>query len=145
MLDKSKKKVKSNGSNEEVLALLKAIVTKQGEQDERMEELEGGKGREAAQLRLVNLLYDTDAKHLPGLSRLPLRAVKPFAIGMTLDAITSDPVRKGEISLAEVFRNSYLMLMRSVGGEAFNKGIGLAGEQAAAEVERSGGIDLGAE
>lgn len=138
-------KKKSNGDNTEVLALLNAIATKQQEQDERLEELEGATGREAAHLKLVNLLYDTDETHLPGLTRLPLRAIKPFALAMMLDAITHDDVRTGKVSLQQVFRTSYFTLMRSVGAEAFNKGIGLAGEQAAAEQERGTGLDMGAE
>ena len=143
--EKTEKKTPDNGNNPEILALLQAMAAKQQEQDERLEELEGGRGREAAQLRLVNLLYDTDDKHLPGLTRLPLRAVKSFAIAMMLDAVGSEAVQSGKITLQQVFRNSYFTLMRSVGGEAFNKGIGLAGEQAASEVQRGTGLDMGGE
>ena len=145
-LNRKKKESKDGGGNDEVLGYLKAIVAKQQEQEERLEELESGKGKEMAQLRLVNLLYDTDDKHLPGLTRLPLRAVKPFAIAMMLDKVTSPEVREGKVSLQQVFYTNYFMLMRSVGGDAFKQGVGLAGEQAASEGEVQGAeFRLGAE
>ena len=138
------KRIDSDGDGE-ALKLLQGIAAKQKEQDERLEELEEKGGKAAAQLRLVNLLYDTDDRRLPGLTRIPLRAVKPFAISIMLDAVTSPEVRSGKVSLQQVFRTAYFQLMRSVGAEAFNKGIGLAGEQAASEAEKGTGLDLGGE
>jgi hypothetical protein len=138
MLNKKDKKVaddKNNGQGE-VLALLNAIAGKQQEQDERLTELEDGKAKDTAQLRLVNLVYDTDEEHLPGLTRLPLMAVKPFAVGMMLDAILDEDVRSGKRSLPSVFRRNYFHLMRSVGAEAFNKANELAAQQASEEAEK---------
>ena len=150
MLDSEKIKKKKDqgqddGGNKEILAALQGITKLITEHGERLEELEEGKGKAAAQLRLVNLLYDTDDIHLPGLTRLPLLAVKPFAIGMMLDAVTKAEVRSGKVSLSEVYRRNYFLLMRSVEAEAFNKGIGLAGEQAASEAEKGAEYNLGAD
>ena len=129
----------------DIIALLESIASKQKEQDERLEELEDHKGGQAAQLRLVNLCYDPNDEQLPGLTRLPLRATRPFALGMILDKLTRKEVLSGEVSLQQVFYHNYFLLMRSVGAEAFNKAIELAGEQAAAETERGTGLDLGNE
>lgn len=135
-------KKKPDDNNNEVLVLLQGIAKKQQEQDERLEELEQGKGKSAAALRMVNLLYDTDSEHLPGLTRLPLGAVRPFALAMMLDAITDPDVRAGKISLQSKFRFFYFQLMRSVGAEHLKAGIELAGEQAAAETEKGAEVDL---
>jgi len=133
-------KGQGNGPFEsQVLDALSAIGQKLGEHDEQIAEF--GQQRQSkgeALLRMVNLCYDPDDKKLPGLTRLPLNAVHPFAIGRTLNAITSEEVRSGKKSLVDVFYNSYFLLMRSVGGDAFNKGVQLASEQAAAEAEESG-------
>lgn len=136
-------KVSDNGANPEVLNLLKAIAAKQVEQDERLEELEAGSGKSAAALRMVNLMYDTDDEHLTGLTRIPLRAARPFALGMTLDALTDPDVMAGKVSLQHKFNMYYFQLMRSVGGEHLKRGVDLAGEQAASEVEKGSELDLG--
>jgi len=146
MLSKKKNtpKAKSNGDkSSEMLALLQSVVNKVTEFDERITEMEDGRGKEQSQLRLINLLYDTDDKHLPGLTRLPLTAVKPFAVAMMLDAIMSEEVRSGKMSLPSVFRTSYFHLMRSVGAEALNKGNELAAEQASQEAEKGAEYNLG--
>jgi hypothetical protein len=145
MLKKKKTpKAQSNGDNlADILAIVKTIANKQTELDERITEVEDGRGREQAQLRLVNLLYDTDDKHLPGLTRLPLTAVKPFAVAMMLDALRSEEVKSGKVSLPSVFRTSYFHLMRSVGAEALNKGNELAAEQASGEAEKGAEYNLG--
>jgi len=146
MLNKKKNtpKAKSNGDNSsEMLAILQSIANKQTEHEERLTEVEEGRGREQSQLRLINLLYDTDDKHLPGLTRLPLTAVKPFAVAMMLNALRNEDVRSGKASLQSVFRTSFFLLMRSVGAEALNKGNELAAEQASQEVEKGAEYNLG--
>jgi hypothetical protein len=144
MMKKKPPKPQSNGDNQaEMLAILQSIASKQTELDERITEVEDGRGKEQSQLRLINLLYDTDDKHLPGLTRLPLTAVRPFAIAMMLDALRSEDVRSGKVSLPSVFRTSYFLLMRSVGAEALNKGNELAAEQASQETEKGAEYNLG--
>lgn len=136
---------KTSRDNGDIINLLESIVKKQKEQDERLEEMEDHKGGKDAQLRLVNLCFDPSDQQLPGLTRLPLRATMPFALGMMMDKLTSKEVLSGEVSLQQIFYRNYFQLMRSVGAEAFNKAVDLAGEQAAAETERGTGLDLGNE
>lgn len=143
-INKPKKLPKpSNGGNSEVIALLNTLVAKQQELSERIEEVEDKNVRGEAALRMVNLLYDTDDTHLPSLTRIPLGAVRPFAISMTLDALTNPKVMSGEVSLHHIYRTCYFQLMRSVGGLHLDKGRELAGEQAASEADKGAELDLG--
>lgn len=132
----------TDGQMGEVLGLLKTVVQKQTEQDERLEELELTGGKAAAELRIIELCYDTDDKHLPGLSRIPLQAVRPFATAMMLSALRDPDVRSGKKSLAECYRTAYLTLMRSVGGEHLGKGRELAIEKVASELEKAQGPEI---
>ena len=132
-----------NGANTEILSLLQGIAKKQEEIDERLEELEEGGSKGAAALRMVNLTYDTDDDHLPGLTRIPLRAARPFALAMTLDDLTDPDVLSGKVSLQHRFHRHYFHLMRSVGGEHLKRGVELAGEQAASEADKGAELDLG--
>jgi len=150
MLDSEKLKAKKrkipandDGANSEVLSLLQAISKKQEEQDERLVDLEEGTRQGAAALRMVNLTYDTDDDHLPGLTRIPLRAARPFALAMTLDDLTDPDVLSGKVSLQHRFHRHYFHLMRSVGGEHLKRGVELAGEQASSEAEKGAEMDLG--
>lgn len=145
--DKLKRKKKAttsdNGEEDEVLFLLQGIAKKQEEIDERLGELEEGTQKGAAALKMVNLMYDTDDNHLPGLTRIPLRAARAFALGMALDSLTDEDVMAGKVSLQHKFNMYYFQLMRSVGGEHLKRGVDLAGEQAATEVEKGAEMDLG--
>ena len=145
--DKLKRKKKAtagdNGASGEMLSLLQGIAKKQQEIDERLEELEEGTQKGAAALKMVNLMYDTDDKHLPGLTRIPLRAARAFALSMTLNDLTDPDVMAGKVSLQHRFYMYYFQLMRSVGGEHLKRGVALAGEQAATELEKGAEMDLG--
>ena len=131
--------------NGEVIALLQQIVKKQQEQDERLEELEETGGKRAAELRIIELIYDTDENHLAGLTRIPAAAVRPFANAMMLHALRDPDVRSGKKSLAQCRRTAYFTLMRSVGGEHLQKGRELALEKVQTELEKVRGpeLDLG--
>lgn len=139
---KQKKEVKASdngGFQQQVLDALGAIGAKLQEHDEQIADVnQQRQAKGEALLRMVNLCYDPDDTKLPGLTRLPLAAIRPFAIGMTLNAITSKRVMSGETTLQGEFYHNYFLLMRSVGGEALNKGIQLASEQAQAEAEEQG-------
>ena len=129
----------NGGFEGQVLAALGAITNKLAEHDEQIADVEQkSQAKGEALLRMVNLCYDPDDTKLPGLTRLPLAAIRPFAIGMTLNAITNEDVMSGKKTLQGEFYHNYFLLMRSVGGEAFNKGIQLASEQAQAEAEEQG-------
>lgn len=139
----------ANGGNKEILELLQTSLAQQQKINveilERLEEAESKGMSKAALLRMVNLLYDTDDKHLSELTRIPLGAVEPLALGTMLDALSDPKVRSGEVSLVQVLYNAYYRLMRSVGGLHLSKGVTLAEEQAAGEAERGAEVDLGAD
>lgn len=132
----------ANGHDGEVLDLLKSIAAKQQEQDERLEDLEESGGRMAAELRIIELVYDTDDKHLPGLTRLPLNSVKHFARAMMIHALRDPEVRAGKRSLSEAYRTAVFTLMRSVGGEHLEKGRQLAVEKVQSELEKVRGPEV---
>ena len=96
-----------------------------------------------ALLRMVNHLYNTDDEHLPELTRIPINAARPLALGMALESILDEDVQSGEVPLSKKLRNYYFRLMRSVGGVHLGRGIRLAEEQAAAEIERAEELELG--
>lgn len=129
----------------ETLALLQAIVTQQKDMMDRMDELEqkGTASSADALLRMVNLTYNTDDVHLPELTRIPLQAARPHALGMMLESLLDDDVQSGEVPLSKKLRNYYFRLMRSVGGVHLGRGVRLAEEQAASEAEKAEEMELG--
>lgn len=135
----------TDGQLGEVLGLLQIMAKKQQELDERLEEMEETGSKRAAELEIIRLIYDTDDKHLPGLTRLPMQAVRPFARAMMLHALHDPDVRSGKKSLSETYRTAYFTLMRSVSGEHLQKGRELALEKVQSELEKVRGpeIDLG--
>jgi len=137
-----------SSNSEDLKSMLQAIIANQQELKERLDEFEEGKdknhGNEAL-LRMVNFLYDTDDKHIPELTRIPLQTAQPLALGMTLDSIFDEDVQDGTTSLSQKLRLYYFRLMRSVGGVHLGRGIRLAEEQAAAETEKAEELELGGE
>lgn len=133
------------GNNGDTLAILQAIVSQQKDIMDRMEELEkkGTASSADALLRMVNLTYDTDDVHLPELTRIPLPAARPHALGMMLESLLDDDVQSGEVPLSRKLRNYYFRLMRSVGGVHLGRGVRLAEEQAASEAEKAEEMELG--
>lgn len=134
-------------ANSDITALLTNIANQQQELMERIEELEKKKGasNSEALLHMVNFLYNTDDEHLPELTRIPIQAARPHALGMMLESLLDPEIQSGEVPLSRKLRNYYFRLMRSVGGVHLGRGVRLAEEQAASEAEKAEEIELGGE
>lgn len=131
--------------NNEVTSMLQSIINQQKELSNRLGELEDKKTTTSADalLRMVNLTYDTDDKHLPELTRIPLNSARPLSIGIMLESIFDPDVQAGLVPLSSKLRNAYFRLMRSVGGVHLGRGVRLAEEQAASEAESAEERELG--
>ena len=125
-------------SNKEVMDLLRAVLHKQGEQDEQIAELSAKDVTGQAKLLIASLAYDTPPERMAELSRIPLTMVDPMVTDMTLDALLDEKVLAGTKSLGEVETLAYLQLMRSVGGEHLRKARETAEEEKASEGDQSG-------
>lgn len=116
---KDTKETQESPDKEQILGLLTQIASKQQDQDERLVELEKNQdGAGKAKVIVTEMAYNPDRKHLSGMTIIPLSAVEPFALANTCGAILSDEVHKG-VSLADVFMESTMWLLRSVRGEGF--------------------------
>ena len=129
--------------SQRILALLENISRQQGELQERVEELEKSTTNADASIHMMNFLYNTDDKHLPELTRIPIQAVRPHALGMMLESLFDPEVQSGEVPLSRILRNAQFRLMRSVGGIHLGRGVRLAEQQAEAEQEQAAEIELG--
>jgi len=112
------------GIREDLAELMKAMAS----QKESSNGKNGSKVGEA-QLRLVNLLYDTDPEKYIELTRIPRNQVLPLSIMLTKVA-ARDPKRKDP--LAKVWSRIYCQLMRSVDGRHLMLGNAIAQEQVGA-------------
>lgn len=135
----------NNGDGDgDLRQLLQLAIRGQQELAERLEELEGKKSdAAAAQLQMVNYLYDTKDEHLLELTRLPIHSVRPIAYGMMLESLFDPRVQSGEIPLSRVLKYFYFRGMRSVGGVHLGRGIRLAEQQAEAAEEEMEERNLG--
>ena len=77
------------------------------------------------------------------MTRIPIQAVRPHALGMMLEALFDPEVQSGEVPLSRILRNAQFRLMRSVGGIHLGRGVRLAEQQAEAEQEQAAEIELG--
>ena len=101
--------------------------------------------KDAALLKLVNLLFDTPDNLMPQLTRLSRREVLPLSLQMMKESVFSPDriIRNeeghiiGRIPLTRIWRLAYMKLLRSVEGKHFMLGAGLAHEQASAEAEKA--------
>jgi hypothetical protein len=143
------KKIKDEGNTNSMEEILQMMVSQQKEFADRLTEMEDqNKNKTSANealLRMVNLTYDTDDQHLPELTRIPIQAARPHALGMMLESLFDEDVQDGSVPLSRKLRNSYFRLMRSVGGVHLGRGVRLAEEQASAEQEKAEEFDLGGE
>ena len=135
-----------NNNGDKVAELLQTVLQSQKDIVDRMEAMEKGKVTSAdSLLKMVNFLYDTDDKHLPELTRLPINAVSAHAFGMCLESIFDEDVQSGKVPLSSKLRNYYFRLLRSVGGVHLGRGVRLAEEQAQSESEAAEEMELGGE
>lgn len=145
MLKKKEKKEEieqkaPDGSGDgQVMVLLTQIAKTQGEQNERLEELEkkGGVSGEA-QLFAAKMVYDTPDRLLPAYTVLSIRMIDPFSLADTCGAILSDRVQKEGVSLAAIRRGSVYLHLKSQKGLLLNKGADLALQQESNKSEEMG-------
>lgn len=141
---------KGNGTElHELVGLVKNLVQSQEAAAARMDEIEEKVetgSPDAAKLRLVNLLFDTDDKRVMELAKISPLAVRPFAAAMTLEAIGDPKVKSGEVSLSKLYMINLLRLGRSSKAWYFMAGIPALQEQVTAEVEnKTAEFDMGKE
>ena len=132
-------------SAEDLAAALKALVAMQQEVAERLEDLESKKdlGGEA-KLLIATRVFDTDREHLPEMTNIPLRAVKPYSLADMSARILDPDVQCGRVTLGQIRRESVYRHLRSVKGNLLDKGTQLAMEETKqAEVEDIEGTALG--
>lgn len=125
-------------SSEQVLGAMQRIAELQGELSERLQDLEekvSNSSVNPALLRMVNLFYDTDDKHIAELSHISPLAARPFAAALTLDMMTDPAVQDGTISLNKLLILNFLRLQRSVKGKHFALGIPVLQTQVSNEEE----------
>lgn len=134
--DKVKPKVKPTDDGG-VMKLLEQVVSGMKDLSDRMDDMDDKiQNQKGEALKdLVHFLYNTDDKHLPELSVISKRAARVHALGIGLEAVFDDDVRKGKVSLSTKIRNAYLRLQRSVDGKHLGRGIGLATEQLTAQAD----------
>ena len=141
------KKKDDNGtmSGDQLAEALKALTAMQQEVSERLEELESKKdlGGEA-KLLIATRVFDTDRNHLPEMTNIPLRAVKPYSLADMSARILDPDVQCGKVTLGQIRRESVYRHLRSVKGNLLEKGTQLAMEQTRqAEMEDADKMDLG--
>ena len=109
---------------EMVLAELKSLR-------EQVEYLENKKSSaDVAKLYIANRMFNTDPNHLRELTIVPLRGVKALAHSDAVGSILSVAVQSGQVSPAQVWKESHHRYMRSVKGNLLEKGKELALEEA---------------
>jgi hypothetical protein len=119
--EKSKEKDTEPGNNDngELKALLGAIHQNQQELSDRLSDIEETSHKSvdnSALVKLANMYFNTDDKHIVELSFISPLAARPFAEAMALDSMTTEEVRNGTISLNRMLILTYLRFQRSVRG-----------------------------
>ena len=141
------KKKDGNGamSAEELADALKALAAMQQEVAERLEDLETKKdlGGEA-KLLIATRVFDTDRAHLPEMTNIPLRAVKPYSLADMSARVLDPDVQCGRVTLGQIRRESVYRHLRSVRGNLLDKGTQLAMEQTKQDgLEEADKMELG--
>jgi len=122
--------------NKAILKVLEAIAGNQEELNGRLTDLEdmAHKGSESSTLvKLANMYFNTDDKHIPEMSFISPLAARPFAEALALDAMTTEEVRSGVISLNKLLILNFLRFQRSVKGRLLGIGAEAMKEQVSSE------------
>ena len=132
MIKKGKEKTPDNNGHYQAIAdSLQALGKLQQEMSERLEELEHKKdlGGEA-KLLIAQRVFDTDRKHLPEMTVLPIRAVRSYSLADMSASVLDPDVQCGLVTLGQIRRESIYRHLRSVRGNLLEKGHLQAMEQA---------------
>ena len=116
------------GSDGQALQMIMQAVQ---QMTERLDYLENRKeAGDVAKLYIANRMFNTDPNHLRELTIVPLRGVKSLANSDTVGSILMPAVQSGDVTLAQVWKESHHRYMRSVKGNLLEKGKELALEEA---------------
>jgi hypothetical protein len=117
-------------------AVMEAILQNQQELSDRLGDIEETKhkdGEGSALIKLANIYFNTDDNHITELSFISPLAARPFAEAMALDAMTTEEVRSGIVSLNKLLILNYLRFQRSVRGRLLGIGAEAMREQVSSE------------
>jgi len=143
MANKKTKGIEEENDGQNLDTLLNMMVKNQTELSDRLSDLEETmhKGSEISTLvKLANMYFNTDDKHIQELSFISPLAARPFAEAMALDAMTSEEVRTGVISLNKLLILTYLRFQRSVRGRLLGIGAEAMKEQVSSEAAGQEGM-----
>jgi len=110
-------------------ALLAAFNQFRQEVGERFTDLERKTSEDKTSLYIAQRIFDPDDEHLPEMSNNPLRTIKPMADANTAGSILDPRVQRGELSIPQVWLNSYYRHMRGLRGDLAGKAKELALEE----------------
>ena len=134
---------KESGQDEQtILDALQAIMGKQAELNERLDELETsvrGEDNAGNLIKLANFYFKPEDKYLSDMSFISPLAARPIAEAMALDEMTSPRVRSGEISLNRLVIENWLHALRGVRGRL----LGIGAEAMRDQVSQEGTKDEG--
>lgn len=131
--DMVKQEVAAGGNHQtsaevlEIVESLRKSVADIVEQVNDLAEKKDGSGQ--TQLFIARSMLDTERKHLPEMTRLYLRSVRPCSLADMASSVFDPSVQAGIVTLGQVRRESVYRHMRSVGGDLLNKTSELAMEQ----------------
>lgn len=146
-----KQKTASANGDKDYSALVEALNSFKQDVADRIEDLEDRMEERRdgqANLRLVELTYNTDDTHILELSNISGMQVRPIAAVKSLEHIGDPKVVAGEQSLAGIYVNYILRGRRSVDGKHLGRGVMLAEGQIESQGEGEEGvreIDMGRE
>ena len=122
-----------------VQELLQAIAQSQQELSDRLSDLEETTSKgdsSAAIVKLANMYFKPEDKYLPDLSWISPMAAEPLAEALTLNLMTTEAARRGEISLNTELIYNWLHLQRGVRGRLLGIGAEAMREQVSAEASK---------
>ena len=142
MVNKKLKEAEGEGNGQgipSVQELLQAIAQNQQELSDRLSDLEETTNKgdyKTTAINIANKYFTPEDKYLPDMSWVSPLAARPFAVALTLDKMTDEPVRRGEISLTELFINHSLHFSRGINGRLMGIGKEAMEQQVSAEATK---------
>ena len=141
MTDKDTGKEQNNQAM--LLEALQAIIGKQSEFSERLDDIEHdvhGGDKVGNLIKLANFYFKPEKEYLVDMSFLSPLAARPIAEAMALDEMTSPRVRNGEISLNRLVIENWLHALRGVRGRLLGIGAEAMREQVSSEGTKDEGL-----
>jgi len=124
-----KNKTDKNPENGTIEALLAALAQFRQDVNDRFTDLERKTSEDKTSLYIAQRIFDPDDVHLPEMSNNPLRTIRPMADANTAGSILDPRVQRGELSIPQVWLNSYYRHMRGLRGDLAGKAKELALEE----------------